>query len=101
MREEEFGKALRSMTANIRLQNRILERVECRWVAEIDKGKGKEKEVEESEEEEEDDEKEDDAAEARSVPIIMLSSVEDSDGEAEGSESVEGSDEAEDMDEEE
>jgi len=80
---EEFGKALRSMVANIRLQNRILERVEHRWVAEIDKGKGKEKEVEEEEEEEEDDEKGDDAAEARSVPIIALSSVEDSDGEAE------------------
>jgi len=100
LREEEFGKALRSMAANIRLQNRILERVEHRWVAEIDKGKGKEKEVEE-EEEEEDDEKGDDAAEARSVLIIALSSVGDSDGEAEELESAEGSDEAEDMDEEE
>jgi len=95
LREEEFGKALRSMAVNIRLQNRILERVEHRWVAEIDKGKGKEEEVEEEEEEEEDDEKEDNAAEACSMPIIALSSVEDSDGEAEGS------DEAEDMDEEE
>jgi len=94
LREEEFGKALRSMAANICLQNCILERVERRWVAEIDKGKGKEKEVEEEEDEEEDEEKEDDAAEARSVPIIALSSVEDSDGEAEESESAEGSDEA-------
>jgi len=39
LREEEFGKALRSMAANIRLQNRILERVEGRSVAEIDKGR--------------------------------------------------------------
>jgi len=100
LREEEFGKALWSMAANICLQNRILERVERRWVVEIDKGKGKEKEVEEEEEEEEDDKKEDDTAEAHSVPIIVLSLVKDSDGEAEESESAEGSDEAEDMDEE-
>ena len=78
LREEEFGMALQSMAANIRFQNHILERVEHRWVVEIDKGKGKEKEVEKSEEEEEDDEKEDDTAEARSVPIIALSSVEGS-----------------------
>jgi len=60
LREEEFRKALRSMAANIHLQNCILERVERRWVAEFDKGKGKgkEKEIEKSEEEEEDDEKE-------------------------------------------
>ena len=36
---EEFGKALWSMAANICLQNRILERVEHRSVAEIDKGR--------------------------------------------------------------
>jgi len=60
LREEEFRKALRSMAANICLQNHILERVECRWVAEIDKGKRKEKDVEKLEEEEENDEKEDD-----------------------------------------
>jgi len=100
LREEEFGKALWSMAANIRLQNHILERVEHRWMVEINKGKGKEKEVEKSEEEE-DDEKEDDMAEPRSVLIIALSSVEGSDGEAEESEGVEESDEAEDMDEEE
>jgi len=97
LRKEEFGKALQSIAANIRLQNRILERVEHRWVVEFDKGKGKEKEVEKSEEEEEDDEKEDDTAEAHSVLIIALSSVEGSDGEAEELESVEESDEAEDM----
>ena len=107
LREEEFGKALRSIAVTICLQNRILERVEHRWVAEFDKGKGKEKEVEKLEEEEEDDEKEDNAAEARSVPIIALLLVEGSDGEAEELESVEESesveelDEAEDMDEEE
>jgi len=101
LREEEFGKALRSMAVNIHLQNRILERVERRWVAEIDKGKEKEKEVEKLEEEEEDDEKEDDTAEACSVLIIALSSVEGSDGEVEESESAEELDEVEDMDEEE
>ena len=58
-----------------------------------DKGKGKEKEVEKSEEEEEDDKKEDDVAEACSVPIIALSSVEGSDGEAEESDEVENMDE--------
>jgi hypothetical protein len=93
-REEEFGRALRSMAVAVERQNKILARIETRLTAENWKGKGRARSEDISTDEVAEETRDvGEAAEAQTVPIIDASTPADSRDEV-------GEDEDDDEDEE-
>jgi methylaspartate ammonia-lyase len=93
-REEEFGRALRSMAVAVEQQNKILARIETRLTAENWKGKGRARSEDNLTDEVAEETRDvGEAAEAQTVPIIDASTPADSRDEV-------GEDEDDDEDEE-